>query len=109
MKSLGPIAVLAIGGGICSSGGSLALTKSALIDNTAIGGAGASGSTGGDGIGGGFALENNATATITKTSFEGNLAKGGAGGAGANGRRRHRWRHCRGGWWCLRHVISRPQ
>ena len=39
-----------------------------LTGNTAIGGAGASGDAGGDGIGGGLALENNATATITNTS-----------------------------------------
>ena len=54
----GPAAVAGgngIGGGICSSGGSVALSSSALTSNTATGGDGASGQASGDGIGGGLA------------------------------------------------------
>ena len=62
------------------NGASLTLTNCIVTGNKAVGGAG------GDGIGGGLAVENNSTATISNTSFVGNLAQGGAGGRGGQRR-----------------------
>ncbi len=66
------------GGGILSNGGSLSISSSTLAGNTATGVLGAnypSGLVAGYGLGGGIALEDNATATVTNTAFLGNLAQ----------------------------------
>ena len=71
-----------------SNGGSLSISSSTLAGNTATGVLGAnypSGLIAGYGIGGGIALEGNATATVTNTAFLGNLAQGGAGASGLIG------------------------
>ena len=69
---------LAEGGGIFMGNGTLALSSSTLVGNTATG----SGVI--DAGGGGLQLDG-ASATVTNTTFLDNIAKGGAGGAGATG------------------------
>jgi hypothetical protein len=64
----------------------LAASNVTFSNNQAVGGAGnGSGLLVGDGLGGGFANFDGATATLSKCTFTGNQATGGAGGSGANG------------------------
>jgi parallel beta-helix repeat protein len=72
------------GGGIDCENSVLSLNRCIVSANQAIGGAGATGSAGGDASGGGLYLLNS-SATISYTAFLGNSAQGGAGGSEANG------------------------
>jgi hypothetical protein len=68
------------------SGSSLVASNDTFSNNLAVGGAGnGSGLLVGDGLGGGLASFDGATATLSKCTFSGNQATGGAGGSGANG------------------------
>jgi hypothetical protein len=68
------------------AGTTLVASNVTFSNNQAVGGAGnGSGLLAGDGLGGGLANFDGATATLSCCTFTGNQATGGAGGSGANG------------------------
>jgi hypothetical protein len=81
--ALGPAGDFGKGGGIYNAGGAtLVVSESTFSGNHAIGGDGASGQAGGEGVGG--AIENaHATLTVIHSTFTDNRSVGGSAGEGA--------------------------
>jgi hypothetical protein len=89
----------ALGGGVCVAGGTATLTNTRVSSNVARGGDGANGGkvrgkegswmwgggSGGDGLGGGIYVADNATVTLRGTTVTQNAAMGGTGGSAPKG------------------------
>jgi hypothetical protein len=64
---------------------SLSLCTSTLVGNVAQGGSGGAAGTGGNGLGGGLAINPGSTATVANSVIDSNRALGGSGGIGGDG------------------------